>query len=96
MTKTTDIPTLLSQRRVWAAICAFIALVVNALGIEFDSETATSAVMSVVEAITALGAIGLPIWSYFFPKKAELEETTAEPSQTDPDPRPVDPGAETE
>jgi len=62
---------LLKQRRLWASIFAFIAIILPLFGVEvdFNADSATSAVMGVVEALIGLLAVVLPIWSFIKPKK---------------------------
>lgn len=62
-----ELKTLLSQRRVWASLLAFIAIVLPEAKIEPD--TIINSVVDVISAISALGAVLLPIWSYLKPKK---------------------------
>lgn len=61
---------LLKQRRIWASIATIIALVLPLLGYtDLNPESLTEAIMSVVNGISALVAIILPIWSYLKPKE---------------------------
>lgn len=61
----------LKSRRAWAAICAFISLALRAVGsdADFDANAATNAIMTLVQAISDLGMVFLPIWSLYKPKK---------------------------
>lgn len=61
---------LLQQRRIWAGIFASIAFIISAFGIQmgFDATVWTEAVMKLVEAISGLMAVILPLVSYFKPK----------------------------
>jgi hypothetical protein len=60
----------LQHRRVWTAIFGFIALVLPVLGVQLDLDVngLTDATMRLVEAISGLMVIILPIHSYFKPK----------------------------
>lgn len=62
---------ILKNRRAWAAVCAFISLLLRAVGADadFDANAATDAIMTTVQAISDLGMIFLPIWSLYKPKK---------------------------
>jgi hypothetical protein len=62
--------TILSSRRVWAAIGGAISLILSLSGshIGFDPNTFTNAIMSLVNDISALAAIILPLWSLISPK----------------------------
>lgn len=61
---------LLKSRRVWAGVAAIIALTLPLLGYnDLDANSLTDAIMGVVEAISSLAAVILPIWSYFYPKQ---------------------------
>jgi len=62
---------LLKQRRIWAGIFATIALVLSMSGVnvQFDTNSATEAVMQLIEALSGLAAVLLPIWSLVSPKK---------------------------
>lgn len=61
---------LLKQRRVWAGLFATIALILPLVGvnISLDANSLTDAVMKLVDAISSLLAIILPLLSYFKPK----------------------------
>lgn len=61
---------ILKQRRIWAGICAMVALGLRAFvpDLDFDAESATNAIMAFVQAIADLGAVFLPLWSYIKPK----------------------------
>lgn len=60
---------LLKQRRIWASIAAVIALALPMFGYtDLNPESLTESIMSVVNGISALMAIILPIWSYLKPK----------------------------
>lgn len=67
----TTLLTLLSQRRIWAAISAFIAFILPLLGYNgiFDQNAFVGAILSLIEAISILATIILPIWSFWKPKK---------------------------
>lgn len=58
---------ILKQRRIWASLLAVIALVLPEANINPDS--IINSVVNVIEALSALGAVLLPIWSYLKPKK---------------------------
>ena len=57
----------LKNRRVWAAIFGLIALTLPHAGI--DAGAIADAIVKVVEAVSALLTVILPLWSYFKPKK---------------------------
>lgn len=61
----------LSHRRTWTAIFGFIALVLPVIGVQLDIDVngLTDAVMRLVEAISGLMAVVLPILSLINPKK---------------------------
>ena len=61
---------ILKQRRVWAGICALIAFVLPLFGVTatIDVNGAVDAIMKVIEGLSSILAIGLPLWSYFKPK----------------------------
>lgn len=58
---------LLKQRRVWSSILALVAILLPEANI--DPDTIINSVVNVIEALSALGAVLLPIWSYLKPKK---------------------------
>jgi amino acid permease len=66
-----NILVLLQSRRVWAGISAMLAffLPMMAGGLEIDANILTESIMKLIEAISGLAAIILPILSYFKPKK---------------------------
>ena len=60
----------LKQRRIWAGICAFVAFILPFFGVSlsFNVEGTIDSIMKVIEAVSGLLAIILPIISYFRPK----------------------------
>lgn len=62
---------LIKQRRIWAGISATIALLLPVLGYsgEFNPDEVADVIMALVEAVSGLCAIILPIWSYYKPKR---------------------------
>lgn len=62
---------ILKQRRIWAGICAIISLYLRAFApeVDFNADKATDIILTIVQAISDLGMVLLPIWSYFRPKK---------------------------
>lgn len=57
----------LKQRRIWASLLALVAVLLPEANINPD--TIINSVINVIEAVSALGAVILPIWSYLKPKK---------------------------
>ena len=66
-----NIIVLLQQRRIWAGIFGAIAFILPLLGISLtlDVNGIVDAILKLVEAISGLMAVALPIISYFKPKK---------------------------
>lgn len=62
---------LLKQRRIWASISASLYVILTLMGYtgEFNAEAFTDTIMTVINAVSAVSAIILPIWSYYKPKK---------------------------
>lgn len=58
---------ILKQRRIQASILAIIAFALPEANI--DPNSILDAIAKVIEAISTLGAVLLPIWSYIKPKK---------------------------
>ena len=69
--KNKNITQILTSRRLWAAICALVAVCLRATGVDvnFDTNRATDAIMALIQAIADLGAIILPLWSLSASKK---------------------------
>ena len=61
---------IIKNRRTWAAICALISVSLRAIGsdADFNADAATNAIMALVQAITDVGTVILPIWSLYKPK----------------------------
>jgi len=60
---------LLKQRRVWASIAALLAIALPLAGYtDFSADSLVEAIMTVINGISAVAAIILPIWSYLKPK----------------------------
>ena len=66
----TKILELLKQRRVWTAISATISLSLRVFSVnaDFDENAFADAMLAIVQAISDLATILLPIWSYLKPK----------------------------
>jgi len=62
---------LIKQRRIWAGLFATIALLLPVFGYngEFNPDVATDVIMALVEAVSGVLAVILPIWSYYKPKQ---------------------------
>ena len=62
---------LLKQRRIWASIFSTIAVMLSLFGsnLFIDANGLSDAIVNVIESISALMAIVLPIWSYLKPKQ---------------------------
>jgi uncharacterized membrane protein HdeD (DUF308 family) len=62
---------LIQQRRFWASLFAFLAVLTPALGISFDVDvnSLTEKIMVIVGAFSSLMAIILPVWSLYSPKQ---------------------------
>ena len=61
---------ILKQRRIWAGITGAIALFLPlvAKDASFDANATTDAIMRLVEALSGIATIILPLYSYFKPK----------------------------
>jgi hypothetical protein len=68
MNKLIDI---LKQRRVWASIFALVSISLRAFApdLSFDEEKATELVLTLIQTLSDLGMVLLPLWSYLKPKK---------------------------
>jgi len=62
---------LLKQRRIWAGLSATIAFFLPLTGYtsDFNHEQLTDVIMALINSISGILAIILPIWSYYKPKK---------------------------
>ena len=67
----TQVLNILKQRRVWASLCALISIFLRAFApdVDFNEEQATELIMTLIQTISDLGMVMLPLWSYFKPKK---------------------------
>jgi len=65
-----NILNILKQRRIWAGITGAIALILPlvAKDASFDANATTNAIMGVIEAVSGLATVILPLYSYFKPK----------------------------
>jgi hypothetical protein len=63
--------TILKQRRVWASIFALISISMRAFApdLEFDEERATEVTLLLIQTLSDIGMVMLPLWSFFKPKK---------------------------
>jgi len=57
--------TILKQRRLWASLCGIISIAIPV----FNSEVALDSIMGIIEGLSALATIVLPLWSYLKPKQ---------------------------
>ena len=63
--------TLIKQRRFWASVSGTIALILqlSGVGFEFDSEKFIDTTLSIVNGLSVLATMFLPLLSYFKTKK---------------------------
>ena len=68
MNNLTDI---LKQRRMWASLFALFSISLRAFApeLEFDEDKATELVLTLIQTLSDIGMVLLPIWSLFKPKK---------------------------
>jgi hypothetical protein len=66
-----NLKTILKQRRVWASIFALISIGMRAFApdLEFDEERATELTLLLIQTLSDIGMVFLPLWSFFRPKK---------------------------
>jgi len=63
--------TLLKQRRIWASLFALLSISLRAFApdLEFDEERATELTLTLIQTLSDIGMVMLPLWSFFKPKK---------------------------
>ena len=62
---------ILKQRRMWASLFALLSINLRVFfpGLEFDEEKATELILTLIQTLSDIGMVLLPIWSLLKPKK---------------------------
>jgi hypothetical protein len=63
--------TLIKQRRIWASLFALLSISLRAFApdLEFDEERATELTLLLIQTLSDMGMVMLPLLSYLNPKK---------------------------
>ena len=62
---------ILKQRRLWASFFALLSISLRAIApeLDFNEDKATELILTLIQTVSDLGMVLLPVWSYFKPRK---------------------------